>query len=401
MRDTEGTRTADAAVPPGRRPSRMPAVVHLFALTIFMLTTSEFMVAGMLPSLSAALDATVGRIGHLISLYALGMALGGPAVMALLMRFQAPNKPALLALLAIYVVGATMAASAPDYPVMALARLITGASSSACFGVCLAIAAERVPPHARGRAASIVLSGIMLAPVLGLPVTTAIAQHFGWRASFWAVALLSLILTLLVAALVPGSRGSGRSGLGEEWAALRRGRLWAVYATSGLITGATFSAFSYAAPVFIELTGLPPSAIPVLLVAYGTANVAGNLVVGRYADRHTIPILVAGLASLAAALAGLAAFAEAAIPAIAAFVAIGLVGMPMNPAMVARVMRTAHPGPLVNTVHTSVITAGIAFGTWAGGVGVDAGYGLRAPLLIGLALALVGLASLAPPRLRR
>ncbi len=164
--------------------SRLPGVVYLFGSTIFMLTTSEFMVAGMLPSLAAALEATVGQVGYLISLYAVGMAVGGPLVMALLMHFKAPNKPALLALLAIYVAGAALAAAAPNYATMAVARLVTGASSSACFGVSLAIAAELVSPQARGRAASIVLSGIMLAPVLGLPATTAIAQELGWRASF-------------------------------------------------------------------------------------------------------------------------------------------------------------------------------------------------------------------------
>lgn len=385
----------------GAARSRLPGVVYLFGLTIFMLTTSEFMVAGMLPSLASALDATVGEIGYLISIYALGMAVGGPLVMALLMHFKAPNKPALLALLVIYVAGAVLAALAPNYAVMATARLVTGASSSACFGVSLAIAADLVTPQARGRAASIVFSGIMLAPVLGLPATTAIAQEFGWRASFWAIAVLSLVCTVLVAALAPKPKSRAEFGLDDELKALKRGRLWAAYATSGLIIGATFSAFSYAAPIFTELAGLAPAIIPFLLGAYGIANVVGNLVVGRYADEYTIPILVAGLVALAAALTALAVFAGTAIIAVVAFLAIGLVGVPMNPALVARVMRTAHPGPLINTVHTSIITTGIAFGAWAGGLGIDAGYGLRAPLWIGLTLALLGLLSLAPKQVRR
>ena len=87
--------------------------------------------------------------------------------------------------------------------------------------------------------------------------------------------------------------------------------------------------------------------------------------------------------------------------AIAAFLVIGLVGVALNPAMVARVMRAAHPGPLVNSLHTSVITAGLALGTWAGGAAIDRGYGLTAPLWVGVALAILGLLSLAPPSLRR
>lgn len=378
----------------------MPPVVYLLGLTIFALTTSEFMVAGMMPALSAAFAVSVAEIGYLISLYALGMAIGGPLVTALLLRLNAPNKPALLVLLGLYVAGGALAALAPGYGVMAIARVVTGAASSACFGVALAIAADLVASQARGRAASIVLGGLMLAPVLGLPVTTAIEQSFGWRTSFWSVAALAMLSATLVAAVAPSSKGRIEVGLAAELEVLRKGRLWAAYATSSLIIGATFTAFSYAAPLFMDMAKLSPTTMPELLAAYGAANVVGNLVVGRFADRHTIPILAGGLTALALALMSFALFAANSYLAVSAFLVIGVVGAPMNPAMVARVMRVAHPGPLVNTVHTSAITAGLAFGAWAGGVGIDAGYGLTAPLWIGCALALLGLMSLAPRRAR-
>ncbi|WP_315767054.1 MFS transporter [Bradyrhizobium sp. SZCCHNR2009] len=380
-------------------PAGMPLVVYLLGLTIFALTTSEFMVAGMSPALSAAFAASVAEIGYLVSLYALSMAIGGPLVIALLLRLKAPNKPALLLLLGLYVAGGVVAALAPDYGVMAIARIVTGAASSACFGVALAIAAELVAPQARGRAASIVLGGLMLAPVLGLPATTAIEQGLGWRASFWSIAVLAMLSTVLVAAFVPDLKSRAEVGLSVELDALRKTRLWAAYTTSGLIIGATFAAFSYAVPLFIDKARLSPATMPVLLAAYGGANVFGNLVVGRFADRYTIPILFGGLIALALALLVFAVFATNSNVAVLAFLAVGVAGVPMNPAMVARVMRIAHPGPLVNTVHTSAITAGLAFGAWAGGVGIDAGYGLTAPLWVGLALALLGLLSLAPSRM--
>jgi len=177
---------------------------------------------------------------------------------------------------------------------------------------------------------------------------------------------------------------------------LRNGELWAAYATSALIIGATFAAFSYFSPIFTEVTGFSARAIPWLLVAYGVANVTGNLVVGRLADHHTIEILAGGLAILAVALGAFATFAQSASVGLIAFLSIGLTGVALNPAMIARVMRAASPGPLVNTMHTSLITAGLAFGSWAGGAAIDTGYGLRSPLWVGLVLALVGLLSLAP-----
>jgi predicted MFS family arabinose efflux permease len=397
------TETNDTAVTQQELPKRtgISPVVYLLGLTIFALTTSEFMVAGMMPALSAAFGASVAEIGYLISLYALAMAVGGPLVTGLLLRLKAPNKPALLALLGLYVAGGVLAALAPSYGVMALARVVTGTASSACFGVSLAIAAELVAPSVRGRAASIVLGGLMLAPVLGLPITTAIEQDLGWRAAFWGVAILALLCTGLIGTLVPAGTGRTEVGFGAELAALTSGRLWAAYATSGLIIGATFAAFSYAAPLFSDVAKLPPATMPFLLAAYGVANVVGNLVVGHFADRHTIPILTGGLTALAIALAAFATFATNGVLAVSTFLIIGLVGVPMNPAMVARVMRVAHPGALVNTVHTSAITAGLAFGAWAGGVAIEAGYGLTAPLWVGVALALLGLMSLAPRRLRQ
>lgn len=378
----------------------MPLVVYVLGLTIFSLTTSEFMVAGMMPSLSAAFGVSVAEVGYLISIYAGGMVLGGPVLTAVLLKLGIPNKRALLALLALYAVGGIVAATADGYGVMVVARIITGVAGSACFGVSLSICADLVRPDARARAASIVLAGLMLATVLGVPAATLIDQHFGWRASFWLVVALAVLCALVIVVLVPASKETVRASLAQELTAFRNGRLWAAYATSGLIIGAVFAAFSYVSPIFTEVTGFSPAAVPLLLGVYGAANVVGNMVVGRFADRYAIPILVAGLISLAVLLVIFALFADHRVVSVAAFVAIGLVGVPMNPAMISRVMKAAHPGPLVNTVHTSVINVGLAAGAWFGGAGIMAGYGLRSPLWIGVVLALFGLVTLMPRRFR-
>ncbi|MEJ2801486.1 MFS transporter [Comamonadaceae bacterium PP-2] len=398
------------------KPTPMPPVVYLLGLTIFCLTTAEFMVAGMMPALATALQVSVGEIGYLISLYALGMAIGGPILTALLLALRVPHKSALLWLLVLYVAGAVLAASVSSYTGMALGRVVMGVASAACIGVSLTLCAGLVAPESRGRAASFVLAGLMLAPVFGVPTTSLIEQQYGWRASFWAVAVLSVLCTALVAWRVPSHKPSpnpdaqdpARShqnnapgGLGAELQSLVNGPLWAAYATSALIIGATFAAFSYFSPIFVELTGFSAQSIPWLLMVYGLANVTGNLVVGRLADRYTLRVLAVGLVILAMGLAAFAAFASHAVISIAAFLAIGVSGVALNPAMVARVMRAASPGPLVNTMHASLITAGLAFGSWAGGAAIDAGFGLQSPLWVGLALAVAGLLSLAPFAVRR
>ncbi|MDQ9126157.1 MFS transporter [Serratia fonticola] len=374
----------------------MPLVIYILGVTIFSLATSEFMVAGMMPSLTQAFDVSVAQVGYLISLYAIGMVVGGPMLSVGLLKLRVSNKKALLWLLGFYAIAQSVAASAASYDIMAIARVATGVAGSACIGVSLAICAEIVGIESRGRAASIVVSGLMLATVLGVPIATIIDQHWGWRASFWLVVVLAGLCAVLITFLVPRSKSTETVSLGAELREFRKGSLWAAFTTSALIIGATFAAFSYFAPILIEVTGFAASSIPWLLAIYGAANVAGNMVVGRYADKHAMAIMVWGLTALCVALSLFAIFADNQIISFCALIAIGLVGIPMNPAMIARVMHTAHPGALVNTVHTSVINIGLGMGAWLGGSGIAAGYGLRSPLWVGIALAVLGLLSLLP-----
>ncbi|MCM2564478.1 MFS transporter [Janthinobacterium kumbetense] len=374
----------------------MPLVVYILGLTIFSLTTSEFMVAGMMPSLALAMDEPVTRIGYLISLYAMGMVIGGPLSTIVLLKLRVPNKKGLLWLLCFYVLAQSVAASATSYDILAIARVVTGVAAATCFGLSLAICADIVAPNARGRAAAVVIGGLMLASVVGVPVATLIDQHLGWRASFWLVVLLALLCLALITVLVPRAKPSEVVSLGNELGEFRNRHLWAAYASSGLIIGAIFAAFSYFATILTEITGFPASAIPWLLGVYGVANVVGNAVVGRYADRYTTVIMVWGMVILSISLALFAVFAHDKSISVALLVVTGLVGMSMNPAIIARVMKTAHPGPLVNTVHTSVINIGLGAGSWLGGLGIAAGYGLRSPLWVGVALAVLGLLSLLP-----
>lgn len=402
---TDANAKAGAATTTGwsgeAKQEKLPLVVYVLGLTILSVTTSEFMVAGMMSSLSVALGVPVAKVGYLISIYAASMVIGGPLLTVGLLKVRAPNKQALLSLLAIYAIGGVIAAMAPSYEVMVLARVVTGVAGSACFGVSLAICADLVGPESRGRAASIVIAGLMFATVLGVPAATLVDQHYGWRASFWLVVAMTVACAVISATLVPASRKVQSVSLSAELAAFRNRRLWAAFGSSALIIGATFAAFSYFSPIFTEVTGFSESAVPVLLVIYGVANVVGNALVGRYADRYTMPIMVAGLTALAVTLAIFAIFADNRTISVVAFVLIGLVGVPMNPAMIARVMKIANPGPLVNTVHTSVINVGLGAGAWLGGIGIASGYGLRSPLWVGVGLALIGLLSLAPASARR
>ena len=377
----------------------MPRVVHLLALGIFAMVTSEFVVAGLMPQMAAGLHVTIPEIGYLITAFAAAMAVGGPLLTVLMLRLR--PKPALMTLFAVFLTGNVLAATATDYDVMLTARVITGAAAQAFFGVALSVTSSLVAENLRGRATATVLNGLMLGTLLGLPLATVIGEHLGWRAAFWGIAVLTVVAAASTFAGVPRlDRVDGDAGVRAALRSVARPKLWLVLSTSTFVIGATFAAFSYVNPILTEVTGFTTGTVPLLLIAYGAATLVGNHVVGRVADRHALPALAVGLGLNAVFLTGFALFADVKPLAVAGLLGIGLVGVTMNPALVTRVQRAGDAGPLVNTVHGSFITLGIIVGSWLGGLLIT-DHGLRAPLWLGAGLAVLGLATLLPDVRRR
>ncbi|MER7394296.1 MFS transporter [Streptomyces sp. NPDC000151] len=377
----------------------MPRAIYVLALGIFTMVTSEFLVAGLMPQMAAGLDATIPQIGYLITAFAAAMALGGPFLTVALLKV--PPKRALTVLFAVFLAGNVLAATASGYAVMMAARIVTGIASQAFFGVAISMCAQLTRPEVRGRAVSVALNGLMLGTLLGLPLSTLAGEHFGWRAAFWAVAGLTVLAALATAAGVPRlEHAEEKVDFRAELAVFRRPRLWLTLSTSTFVIGATFSAFSYLNPVLTGITGFGAGTVPLLLIAYGAATVLGNLVVGRLADRYTLPVLLTGLTLNLLFLTGFAALAGFRVPAVLCLLGIGLVGVTMNPALVTRVQRAGNARPLVNTVHSSFITFGVIVGSSLGGLAIGP-FGLRAPLWLGAALAAVGIATLVPDVVRR
>ncbi|MER5355396.1 MFS transporter [Kitasatospora sp. NPDC002551] len=376
----------------------MPRAVYVLALGIFAMVTSEFAVAGLMPQLAQGLDATVPQIGYLITAFSVAMSFGGPFLTITLLRVR--QKYALMLLFAVFLVGNVLAATATGYPVMLVARVVCGIAAQAFFGISISLCAQLARPELRGRAIAVLMNGLMLGTLLGLPLATVIGERLGWRAAFWAIAVLTVLVALATLAGVPDAdHAEGGGSLRAELGALRNRRLWLAFATSTLIIGATFSLFSYVNPVLTEITGFSVGSVPLLLVAYGAATVIGNTVVGRLADRYALPVLAVGLALNTVFLAGLALFAQLRVPAVALLLGVGLVGVTMNPAMASRVQRIGNARPLVNTVHNSFITLGVILSSLLGGLAIDA-WGLRAVLWLGVAMALAGLLTLLPDALR-
>lgn len=380
------------------RAAGVPAAVYVLAAGIFAMVTSEFAVAGLMPQLAESLNTGIDRIGYLVTVFAAAMAFGGPLLVAALLRTS--PKPALMIVFGIFFAGNLLAAVASSYSVMLIARVVTGVAAQAFFGLAVSLCMRLVDEDIRGRAVSVAMSGLMLGTLLGLPLATFIGGRLGWQAAFWTVAVLAAFAAALTLVFV---RDPGRPAEDEppaapstaELRAFRSPRLLLALVSSTLIIGATFSVFSFLAPVLTRLGGFAESAVPLLLLAYGAATVVGNAVVGRFADRHTVATLLTGTLLNIVFLTGFAVCTTSQPAAVLFMLGIGLVGVTMNPAMAVRVQRAGGIGVLVNTVHASFITLGVIIGSALGSALIPL-YGLRAPLVLGIVLAVLAVAAVLP-----
>lgn len=258
----------------------------LLALTVgaFAIGTTEFVIVGLIPTIAADLQVSLPSAGLLVSLYALGVAIGAPVLTALTGRV--PRKTLLIALMALFTVGNVVAWMAPGYASLIIARVLTGLAHGVFFSIGSIIATAVVPKERAASAIAIMFTGLTVALVTGVPLGTFIGQHLGWRATFLAVAGLGVVALLGAALFVPRNLPlSAPARLRQQLGVLAQPRLLLVYAMTALGYGGTFLAFTYLAPILQDVTGFSANAVSLVLLVYGVSVAVGNLWGGRLADR--------------------------------------------------------------------------------------------------------------------
>jgi DHA1 family inner membrane transport protein len=361
-----------------------PIIFALF-LVVFGFTTGEFVVAGILPDVAADLGVSIPAVGLLTTAYAIGMIVGGPVLTVLTAR--TPRRRLVVGLVAVSVLGNVGSALAPNHLVLLVARFASGLVVATFFAVAIATAAAVAPAGRQASAVAQVTLGLNLGLVLG----TVIGQQLGWRATFTAVAAVTLAAVPLVLRYVPTAPGTTGSVLAELRVLADRDVQLAI-ALSALGNVGVVTVFTYIAPLLTGVSGFAAGAVPVLLLVYGAGAVIGNVVGGRLADRALLPSLVGLLAALAAVLALF--WLVGGVPAAAAVLtfAIGVLAFAVIPGMQTRVVASATAAPtLAVAVNASGYQLAAAFAGWLGGQ-VIAGPGMRAVPLVGALLTVAGLA---------
>ena len=371
----------------------MPLAVFVLGLSVFALGTSEFMITGLLPGMAADLGVGIPDTGLLISAFAIGMVVGAPLLAVATLRL--PRRVTLLTLLAVFGIAHVMGALAPGYGLLFATRVVAALACAGFWAVAAATTISLVPVGRRGRALAVLVGGLTVANIAGVPAGTVIGQHAGWRAAFWAVAALTLISAAGVLALVPDTRTGDAPSVRGELRLYRRRRVWLALGVIALYQAMIFAAFSYLAPLLTETDGLPSSWVPAVLALFGIGALAGITVGGRLADARPYTTLYISIGAALGALTVLALTTDTLAAVVAVFV-FGAAGFAANPALNVRTYAVAGDAPtLVGASTTSAFNVGNTAGPALGGLAINAGLGFASVAWVGIALGAATLAVLA------
>jgi predicted MFS family arabinose efflux permease len=366
--------------------ARWPAVSSV-AVGTFTIVTSEMLPVGLLPSIAATLGVSDGTAGLMMSVSGLVAAVSAP-VLAITTR-RLDRRVTLLGLMALLAVANLAGAFAPDYAVMLAARVLTGVSIGGFWAFAAGLGLRLVPEGSVGRATSIILAGVSVASVLGVPATTFISSFAGWRTAFIAMGVLALALLAPLAATLPSLPGEPRirARASEGRLAWLSGPLKVVLVLTVLIVSGHFAAYTYVRPFLEQVSHAGPALVSTALLMDGAAGVAGNFVAGAWAARNPKPVLVTLAVLMALSMAALPLIGLPLIVLVVWGLGYGGVGVTLQ----LWIMRSGG-GEMGTALFVGAFNVSIALGSFAGGRVVD-GVSISAVMWVGAALAVVSAAA--------
>lgn len=371
----------------------MLPLIALF-IAAFAFGTTEFVIAGVLPQVADGLGVSIPTSGYLVSGYAGGIAVGGP-LLALATK-GISRKTLLLCLTVAFTIGQAACALAPDFASMLLLRIAVAVAHGAYFGVAMVVAVGLVPEDKRGMAVAVILSGLTVSNVIGVPAGTAIGNLWGWRATFWVMCALGVVAFAAMAALLPRKTGASRpsASLGSEVRVLARQQVWTSLILMLMLMIGQFGLFTYITPTLLEVTHLDENLIPWVLLLNGVGATIGVFLGGKLSDWKLMPSLITMLALQAVMLGVIYAVSPYPLPMVIAIVIWGGLNFAIGTPIQTRILTwTADASNLASSLIPSGFNVGIALAASLGAAMLNAGYGYRSLPVVGAAAMLVAVAA--------
>ncbi|MBZ9682753.1 MULTISPECIES: MFS transporter [unclassified Mesorhizobium] len=358
-------------------------LIALF-IAAFAFGTTEFVIAGVLPQVAQGLGVSVPSAGYLVSGYACGIAIGGP-LLALATK-SLSRKTLLLGLAVVFTLGQAACALAPDFASMLLLRIAVAVAHGAYFGVAMVVAVGLVREDQRGMAVAVILSGLTVSNVIGVPAGTAIGNIWGWRATFWVMCALGVAATLAMAALLPRTTGyqARSASLASEVRVLARQQVWTSLILMLMLMLGQFCLFTYITPTLLEVTGLDENLVPWVLLLNGVGATLGVFLGGKLSDWKLMPSLITMLALQAVTLTIIYAVSPYPVPMVVAIIVWGGLNFAIGTPIQTRILAwTADASNLAASLIPSGFNIGIALAASLGAAMLNAGYGYRSLSLVG------------------
>ncbi len=354
----------------------MPIALLALTISAFAIGTTEFVIVGLLPTIAADLGVNLPSAGLLVSLYALGVAIGAPVLTAL--TGKVPRKLLLLSLMVLFTLGNLLAWKAPSYESLVLARILTGLAHGVFFSIGSTIATSLVSEEKAASAIAIMFTGLTVALVTGVPLGTFIGLHCGWRETFLAVSALGVIAFVGSLAFVPSSiEHQQPASLLQQVKVLGEPRLLLVYAMTAVGYGGSFIAFTYLAPILQQVSGFSANAVGAVMLVYGLSVAVGNIWGGKLADQRgpiaALKIIFLGLAAVLATLSFTAPYTWLVLLTVLLWGALAFGNVAGLQVYVVR--QAEHYTPravdVASGLNIAAFNLGIAGGAWGGGLIVE------------------------------
>ena len=348
---------------------------------------AEFTMMGILPYVARDLNISIPGAGHFISAYALGVCAGAPM---LIVARKRPLKHILLVLMALMLVGNLGAAMAPDYWLLLAARFISGLPHGAYFGVASIVAGKLADEGKSSEAVSIMIAGMTVANLFGVPLGTSLSHMLSWRVTFLLVGCWGLIVLYYIWRWVPVIEGLKDTGFKGQFRFLKTPAPWLILGATALGNGGVFCWYSYITPLLTNVSGFSAESVTALMVLAGFGMVVGNLVSGRLSDRYTpgkVGTVVQGMICILLLMIFFLSPNPWCSAILMALCTAGLFAV-SSPEQVL-IIRVAPGGEMLGGACVQIaFNLGNAIGAYVGGLALSGGY--RYPALAGVPFALVG-----------
>ena len=259
-------------------------LILILAIGTFSILNTEVGIIGILPLIAEKFSVDITQAGLLVSLFALIIAGAGIIMPLLFSGFN--RKKVMIAVLTIFSVCNLIAAFAPNFAVVLTARLIPAFFHPIYCSLAFVVAASLVDKKNVPQAISKVMMGVSAGIVIGIPVTSFIANTFSYQTAMLFFTLMNIIALVLTLIMIPSMPVKEKISYGSQLSVLKQSITWMSLFTVSAIGASLFAVYAYIAQYLQEISRISGENLSLALFLFGCASILGNFLAGKFLSRN-------------------------------------------------------------------------------------------------------------------